>query len=373
MNPTEMLLPVEIVLAPDWWHAHAGICFDRDFFFHPRRRVEDERRMEQELYERWGAFGLGNDRDSDLPLVGAVHLAAGFLLSEMLGCRVEYRDDSPPTVHVAGREEFTIEEEAAFRSEPFCRFTQLIDSLKTRYGYLLGDVNWGGVLNLGMDLHGQNLLVDMIEKPEEVGAYFQQIARVIERFVNLVQRETGTCSISVNRNVLHFPQPIFLHSECSHTMISVAHYERFLLPIDLAWSERHRPYGVHYCGMDPHRFATSYAKIPNLDFLDAGWGGDIKRLRAALPDTFLNLRLSPAEIVRRSPGDIRQIIRRLVVDAGGPSLTGLCCINIDRTVADEQIAAIFETADELRNEMQKTSTPMLDLREMTADSAVSRP
>jgi hypothetical protein len=26
------LLPVEVVLHPSWWHAHAGITFDEDFF-----------------------------------------------------------------------------------------------------------------------------------------------------------------------------------------------------------------------------------------------------------------------------------------------------------------------------------------------------
>jgi hypothetical protein len=352
MNTTKTLLPVEIVLAPDWWHAHAGVCFDQDYFFHPVRRVEAERQMERVLYERWGAFSLGKDRSVDLPLVGAVHLAAGFLLSEMLGCRVEYRDDCPPTVHPAGREELTIDEEAAFRSDAFRRFQQLTDALKQRHGYLAGDANWGGVLNLGMDLHGQALLMDMIERAEEVQSYFRQIGRVIERFVDLVQRETGTSSVSVNRNVLHFPEPIFLHSECSHTMISVSHYEQFLLPVDQAWSERYRPFGIHYCGVDPHRFAASFAKIPHLDFLDVGWGGDLKTLRAALPNTFLNIRLSPAEITRQTPAEIGQTIRRLVADAGGPAMTGVCCINIDKSVTDEQIAAIFQTGEELKAEMQ---------------------
>ena len=92
------MLPVDIVLGPDWWHAHAGICFDRDFFFHPARRVQDERKMERILYERWGRWGLGEDRERDIPLVGATHLAAGFMLSEMLGCNVEYRQDAPPQV-----------------------------------------------------------------------------------------------------------------------------------------------------------------------------------------------------------------------------------------------------------------------------------
>ena len=92
------ILPVEIVLAPAWWYHHEGIAFDEDFFYHPVRRVEVERKMERVLYERWGRFGLGADRERDLPLVGAVHLAAGYLVSEMLGCRVDYLADAPPQV-----------------------------------------------------------------------------------------------------------------------------------------------------------------------------------------------------------------------------------------------------------------------------------
>ena len=41
------LLPVEIVLAPAWWFHNEGITFDEDFFYHPAKRVEMERKMEQ--------------------------------------------------------------------------------------------------------------------------------------------------------------------------------------------------------------------------------------------------------------------------------------------------------------------------------------
>ncbi|MGO8747411.1 MAG: hypothetical protein ACLQNE_15615 [Thermoguttaceae bacterium] len=58
-------LPVEIVLHPSWWHAHAGISFDKDFFYHPAKRVESKRRMEAVLHERFGRHGLGADRDRD--------------------------------------------------------------------------------------------------------------------------------------------------------------------------------------------------------------------------------------------------------------------------------------------------------------------
>ena len=342
-------LPVEVVFHPSWWHRHAGIVFDEDFFYHPLRRVEAERMMEKVLYERFGDLGLGTDRDKDLPVIGAVHNAAGYLLSEMLGCKVEYREGGPPEVIPARRGDLLIDTDNAFSARPFRRLLQLVEALKQTYGYIVGDMNWSGLLNLAMDVKGQDILLDFLERPDEVRLFLGRIAEIIERFTNMIALETGTTSISVNRTVRHLQPPVFLHSECALTMVSAAHYEEFILPFDRAWSERHRPFGIHYCGTDPHRFAGVWGRIPHLDFLDVGWGGDLRALREQLPHTFLNIRLSPVEIVGQSREDIRRAITSSVEDSGNLFLTGVCCINMDDQVTDDKIRAIFETAFELRN------------------------
>jgi hypothetical protein len=344
------ILPVEIVLHPSWWHHHEGITFDEDFFFHPKKRVEVEQRMERALFARWGRYGLGAEHPEERPLVGAVHLAAGFLVSEMLGCRVEYFADRPPEVHCAARESLDLDVDGAFASPAFRRFSALADALRGRYGRLAGDANWSGILNIALDLRGQDLFLDFADRGEEVGRFFGGISTVLDRFTGGIQRETGSSSISVNRTVRHVDRGVFLHSECSNTMISTADYERHLLPFDVAWSVSRRPFGIHYCGGDPHRYAASFQKIPHLDFLDVGWGGQVDVLRAALPGTFLNLRLSPVEILRQTPDEIRAAVRRLVAASGDLRRTGLCCINVDHTVRDEQVAAIFQAAESLREE-----------------------
>jgi hypothetical protein len=349
------MLPVDIVLHPSWWHAHAGITFDEDFFFHPTKRVESERRMEEVLYERFGQFGLGADHDRDLPVIGAVHNAAGFLVSAMLGCDVCYRPDAAPQVIPVQAPALDIDPDRAFRSAALRRYERLRDQLRARYGRVLGDINWGGVLNLALDLRGQEVLLDLRDEPEKTARQFGRLAGVLERFASGIQAETGSSSISVNRNVRHLRRPVFLHSECSHTMISVPDYERFLMPIDAAWSERHRPFGIHHCGRDPHRFAAAYAKLPHLDFLDVGWGGDVALLRRHLPHTFLNLRLDPVTIVHQTPEQIRSTVVRLVTESGDPWLTGVCCINMDHTVTDAQIGAIFQAVDEMRRRAAATS------------------
>lgn len=347
-------LPVDIVLHPSWWHHHEGVIFDKDFFFHPKKRVEVERKMEKAIHDRWGEYGAGGNYRHDLPLIGAVHLAAGFFVSEMLGCRVEYKADSAPLVMPAHIEYPKIDSRQVFRSSAFNKFLSLSDSLKKRFGYIRGDINWSGVLNIAIDLRGEHIFLDMFDKTSEVQTFFADIAHVLERFTEGVQSQTGSSSISVNRNVSHIPAPVFLHSECSHTMISVEDYEKYLLPIDIEWSRKHRPFGIHYCGSDPHRYVKVLAKIPNLDFLDVGWGGDVRLLREHLPKTFLNIRLSPVEIIQENPDDIRKIIIKLIEKSANPWLTGVCCINMDHRVSDEKITSIFKTVHELRQEITCT-------------------
>jgi hypothetical protein len=341
-------LPVDIVFHPSWWHRHAGITFDEDFFYSPAKRVEAERRMERVLYERFGDLGLGEDRDRDLPVIGAVHNAVGFLISEMLGCRVEYRTGGPPQVIPADLPDLEMNVEGAFTSAAYRRFMGLINALKARFGYEIGDVNWGGILNLALDLRGQGIFLDMTDRPEAVRLFFGRLAEVIDRFTATIARETGTTSISVNRTVRHIQGPVFLHSECALTMISTGHYKDFILPIDRGWSERRRPFGVHFCGADPHRFAEMFAEIPHLDFLDVGWGGDLRVLRRRLRETFLNIRLSPVDIVDQSVEEVRQAVVDRVLASDNPHLTGVCCINMDDRVTDDKVRAIFEAVFEMR-------------------------
>lgn len=342
-------IPVDIVLAPEWWNKNTGITFDRDFFFHPLKRVESEQRMEKELYERWGKYGLGEHKDTERPEIGAVHLAAGFLLSEMVGCEVRYTENHPPAVLAANKEKLELDVEAAFHSKVYKDFLDLTEKLKAKYGYLTGDVNWGGVLNIAMDLRGDQIMIDLLMSPEEVKSYFNNIAAVIERFTGFVASQTGTTSVSVTRSVRHLPKPVFLHSECTHTMVSCEDYEQFLMPVDVKWNREKEYFGIHYCGNDPHRYAETFAKLPRLDFLDLGWGGDVANLRKHLPNTFFNLRLSPVELVDMSIDEIQETINRLVKESANPGLTGVCCINMDDKVTDDKIDAIFEAVNQINH------------------------
>ena len=147
-------------------------------------------------------------------------MAAGYLLSEMLGCEVNYSENHPPQVLAAHKEMENIDADTVFNSKAFRDVLQLAESLKSKHGYMCGDINWGGILNIAMDLRGQDIFLDMMISPDKTKNYFNSIAAVIEKFTAFLESETGTTSISVNRGVCHLSKPVLLHSECSHTMIS---------------------------------------------------------------------------------------------------------------------------------------------------------
>ncbi|GHV59937.1 hypothetical protein FACS1894182_14710 [Bacteroidia bacterium] len=128
-------------------------------------------------------------------------------------------------------------------------------------------------------------------------------------------------------------------------------YESFLLPVELEWSETLRPFGIHYCGRDPHRYADEFAKIPNLAFLDLGWGGDVKRLRQKLPHTFFSIRLDPVTINKTPDDALETIIRKLINDSDNPALTGICCINMDGNTEDSKIRTIYKTVEAVKKDL----------------------
>lgn len=356
---TNSFYPVDIVLAPEWWHSETGLTFDEDFYYHPLRRVEAERRMEGILFDRWGRYGLGAARDEERPEAGAVHLAAGFLLSELLGCEVEYGEAHPPRVKPLGAEDLRLDGETIFAHPRFTVFDKLLDTLEERYGYLCGDVNWGGVLNIALDLRGETLFLDALDTPGELDGFFDAIGTAITLFTDYVDRRTGTTSLSVNRTIAGVDRRIRLHSECTHTMVSEEFYRAHLMRFDAAWSRGDTPYGIHYCGNDPHRFADVWSQLPRLDFLDVGWGGDVAALRRALPGTFLNMRLDPVSLVHTSETEIFQLINRLAAESDDPELTGFCCINIDDSMPEKNITAIFQAVEELRVKAATDQSPRL--------------
>lgn len=342
------ILPIELIFHPSWWYGNCGISFEREFFFDSKYRVESEQRMDKYLYERFGDLGLGRKNPEPRPVVGPVHLASGFVISQILGCEVRFHENSSPDVisrNMSDTEILSLTVPDFKKTCPTDGIIKMMDKLETKYGYIEGDFNWSGVQNVALDLRGQQLFIDYFENPHIVKHLFDVISKTLVAFVKYINQRTGTSSLSVNPSVKHFAPAVNLHSNCSVAMISAKTYEEYLLEYERYLSKNLQPYGIHHCGSNMHRLAESYSKVGGVSFYDVGWGSDVKKCREKLPDAFLNIRLSPVKLLSCTTSEVEEDVIKMISDNGGLGNIGLCCINMDFGTPDENIRRIYQTVE----------------------------
>jgi len=346
-------LPVEIVFHPNWWFKNYGITFNKDFFYNPHTRVESDRLMRQYLNERFPDLGLGEQNAKPRPVIGGVLLAAGYIISGILGCEIRYFDDKPPEVIPAELTDEQIEklETPNILETPIMQdLVRLLDELEKDFGYVEGDINWEGVQNVALNLRGHQLFIDYYMKPDLCRKLCDTVSQTIIRFLEFMISKTDTTSISVNRIVHKVDPKLHLHSNCTVTMISPKTYGEFLSQYDELFANKFQPYGIHYCGNNMHMMLQEFAKLKNVIFYDVGWGSDVKQCREALPDKFLSLRLSPERMKFNSAVEIEKDIIYLLKNANPVEKTGLCCINMDFGTPDDNVRKIFEVAEKFKND-----------------------
>ena len=308
--------------------------------------------MTKILHEKFGQFGYGEANPEPEPIIGPVHLAAGFITSAIWGCDIVYYPDASPQVVCRN---MTIEQLNAMdipdpmACKEFAALIKLIKHLKSKYGYVTGDIGWNSLQNLALDLVGEKIFLAYFDKPEIVHRIYDKLNKSIIEIVNYIRNLTKTSSISVNRSIINVDPAINLNSNCSIQMISNQQYETFILPHEKKLSKELQPYGVHHCGNNMHVVAEGYSRIPDCCFFDVGWGADIAHCRRLLPEAFFNIRFSPVKIKDCTAKEVKVDIERLLGRAGDISKIGLCCINMDYGTPDENVAAIFEVAEKTRN------------------------
>jgi hypothetical protein len=75
-------------------------------------------------------YGLGIDRYKDLPVIGAVHSATDYIISELFGCKSNYFEDSDPQVYPANHEELKIYNNDIFKTLVFKKLEHMLEKLK---------------------------------------------------------------------------------------------------------------------------------------------------------------------------------------------------------------------------------------------------
>lgn len=350
MITPDTLLPVELVFNPNWWHQAAGISFDEPFYLDADTRIANDVLMRRVLHERYGDIGLGDANPQPRPVVGSMHVAGGFVIPALMGARIRFESSAAPQPEST---QWTIEQIEAMHVPdwknlwPMKQLIADMDRLEAQYGYLIGDLNTDGLLNVAYHFYGADLFIDFYQAPDRVRRFLSLISELIVEVAAYIKSRTGSYSIAVNRMAERLAPAPFLHGNCSVQMISPENYREMQLPIEQRMAEKLTPFGIHHCGDNLHRVAAEYAHLP-LACVEAGWGSDIAKVREALPDVFLNLRLSPIRMLQCTPQEIAQDTESLLLAAGAVEKVGVCCINMDHGTPDDNIHAMYEVIERHR-------------------------
>ncbi|HIX59266.1 MAG TPA: hypothetical protein IAA45_06065 [Candidatus Blautia gallistercoris] len=331
----------DITFHPSWWHEYAGVDFTQEFFDDPEYRMDCDVRMRKTLYEHFGDFGIGEKDPEKRPLLGTDYLAAGYLLSELMGCGIRYQADNSPQVECLNLDEDTIEDVEVpdlNTSEVWERTQKQIDYLLEKYGHVEPYVNLMGIQNIAMDLMGQELMLSYYTAPEEVDALLGKITQlsidVGKRFKALSPDISGGVTAIIRQTT---PE-VYLTSNCSVEMISNDLYEQFLLKYDQQLADAFTHFGVHHCGKTMEHVVEGYSKIKGLEFAEVGAFSDLKTVREKLPGVFLNARYSPVRLMKATEQEITEEVQALARDGQeNGKLISISCVGIDKNVPDEQI------------------------------------
>jgi hypothetical protein len=72
------------------------------------------------------------------------------------------------------------------------------------------------------------------------------------------------------------------------------------------------------------------------------------KCREALPDSFLNLRLSPIRMLRNTREEIIADTEYLLNRVGSLDRVGICCINMDYGTPEENLFAVCQVVEKYR-------------------------
>jgi methanogenic corrinoid protein MtbC1/uroporphyrinogen-III decarboxylase len=335
-------IPLGVGFYPDWFHKHYGISFGREYYFDPEVRVEARMEIEKRLYEKFGDVGLGNPDPEPKPLItfGMV------MLPTVFGCEIIYKDDALPwamPLNLSEDEIMKLEVPDIFNTYPMTEMIKQIEYLKEKYGEVVGDINTTGVQNLALKIRGDQLYFDFYENPELCHHLLKVCTESIIQLFQFNHKTTGTGAIDVTPMC---DPKLYVFPNCTAEQISLETYESQILEYDNQVADACHPVGIHHCG-SVDEVLDGYAKVHHLEFIEIGFGSDVKRTREVFgPDVAVNARISPVLMKNGTSEEVAAEVRRLI-DNGAPLENfSIDTVGLTYGTPDENVRTALKTAAE---------------------------
>jgi hypothetical protein len=339
---TEARFRVSLGFEPAWYTRRCEVKFTDQWHRDPEYRFTTLKAMKAELVRTFPKVPYWNPgNNQDLATISGIYGA--YPVPRAFGIPLIYGEDRWPALDPKRRlspEEIENLEAGKVLQSPVVEdiFRQM-EIIEQRWGVVHGYLNWQGVLNNAFNLRGQEIFLDMFDKPDLVRHFFTVISEVmitLAREVQERQRASG------------FPVDQFSVSNCVMNMISPDAYAEFVRPFDLKISGCFKRFGVHTCNWDVTPYVEVLAELPKLGYLDMGMMSDMRRVRETFPDTYRAVLYSPVKLQEGGLEEIRKDMEKIYNDLVPCDLV---MADIQSSTPDERVRALLDMcADIARRE-----------------------
>jgi len=287
---TESGMRVSLGFEPAWFHRRCGVDFSEPWHRDPLFRYQSLVKMQAEVcraFPEVSDWKAGNLRD--LATVSGCYGAC--LIPRVFGLPLRYAGDRWPELEpgqklsLAEVERLDVDRLLAGPSAEEL-FTQM-DAIHARWGRIHGYLNWQGVLNNAFHLRGQQVFLDLHDRPQLADHLFWIIRETMTRLARLVQERQRKSGFHVDHLCV---------SNCTMNLVSPKLYRRFIFLHDQRIAESFERFGVHTCNWNATPYLEVLQQLPKVGYLDMGMASDLPKARAMFPQARRAVLYSPGKL-----------------------------------------------------------------------------
>ena len=302
---SESPMRVSLGFEPAWYHRRCDVDFSERWHTDPVYRYESLKKMKAELTKRFPMVSYwDNTNEEDLATLSGCY--GIYLIPAVFGFSLRYTADRWPLLdpgrHLSVGEVERLDVKTLIEG-PFVEelFNQM-EIIASHWGKIHGYLHFQGVLNNAFLMRGQDIFLDMIERPDLSHHFFGIICDVMIELAHKVQarqRQTG------------FPIDFLTVSNCTINMISPEMYREFVFPYDKKIAQRFERFGVHTCNWNIDPYIDAFRKLPRLGYLDMGMDSNLPRVKETFPDTRRAVMYWPTKLVDAPLSEIQEDMARV--------------------------------------------------------------
>jgi hypothetical protein len=289
--------------------------------------------MKAELIRAFPGVNYWNPRDDrDLATISGVY--GIYPIPHAFGIPLIYGDDRWPVLHpehkLSVQQIERLEAKTVLKSPVVEDIFRQMDIIKANWGVIDGYLNWQGVLNTAFNLRGQEIFIDILEKPDLVRFFFSVITEVMIKLAQSVQEYQRATGFAVDQLSV---------ANCVVNMISPQTYAELVRPFDAQIAESFESFGVHTCEWDITPYIEVLATLPKLGYLDMGMTSDLRRVRETFPETYRAVLYDLVKLEEGSLEEIRTDMEKIFEDLAPCDLV---LVAIQASTPDERVKALID-------------------------------